>query len=125
VEQGALAAESEKHEGQNFHEETLAFTNLPDPNALVYTFNFESPERLKEKLEIPSECSPISHTGKDREPVCRRFRKLKRSRASFNSVCNLKEGRASDIDVYYCRFGFSPFAMPMEPFESFNVRSAP
>jgi len=54
-------AESEKkHEGKNFHEETLVFTNLPDPNALVYSFNFESPERLKEKLEIPSECSPIA-----------------------------------------------------------------
>lgn len=54
-------AESEKeHEGKNLYEETLVFTNLPDPNTLVYSFNFESPERLKEKLEIPSECSPIA-----------------------------------------------------------------
>jgi len=50
---GEPAAESErKHEGKNFHEETLVFTNRPDPNALVHSFNFESAERLKEKLQI-------------------------------------------------------------------------
>ena len=58
---GKPAAESEKkHEGKKFHEETLVFTNLPDPNALVYSFNFESAESLKAKLQIPSECVPIT-----------------------------------------------------------------
>ena len=49
-----------KHEMKNFHEETLVIGNHPDPNAPVQAFNFESAERLKEKLEIPSECSPIA-----------------------------------------------------------------
>jgi len=58
---GKPVAESEKkHEGPNFHDETLVFTNRPDPNAPVHSFNFESPERLKAKLQIPSECSPIT-----------------------------------------------------------------
>jgi len=50
---GKPAAESErKHEGKNVHEETLVFTNRPDPNAFVQSFNFESVERLKAKLQI-------------------------------------------------------------------------